>query len=195
MHLIFDTETSGLPVAAPAGHPRQPRVLQLGAQVLDGDFVVRAELNVIIKWPEPMDIHPMALKAHGISYEMTQRFGLPPHLVMDAFDQMVAQTQKSAAFNATFDFQMMNIMAAQTQKPKPALAQTPFCPMRALTPLMKLPGKWAGAYKWPSLQEAHTFCTGAGFDGAHDAMADVRALAKVYKWCLENNAGAELTLS
>jgi DNA polymerase III epsilon subunit-like protein len=188
MHLVFDTETSGLPISAPPDHPRQPRVLQLGAQLLDASFVVRAELNAIIAWPEPMEIHPLALKTHGISYELTQQFGLPPELVMETFERFVAMSLDTAAFNAPFDFQMVNITAAQTRRPKPALAQTPFCPMRALTPIVKLPGKFPGQFKWPTLQEAHTFCVGKPFDGAHDAMADVRALATVYKWIYQNHA-------
>ena len=187
MHLLFDTETSGLPISAPPGHPNQPRLLQLGAVVLDNDYRVRAELNMMVKWPAPVDIHPLALKAHGISYELTQQFGQAPAVVAEAFEQMVAQTQFQAAFNSAFDFQIINIFSAQAARPKAALAQTPFCPMKALTPVMQLPGKYPGQYKWPSLQQAHVHCTGREFDGAHDAMADVRALVEIYKWWRKNN--------
>lgn len=187
MHLLFDTETSGLPVSGPPNHPAQPRLLQLGAVVLDDAFHVRAELNMMVKWPAPVDIHPMALKAHGITYELTEKYGQAPELVLAAFEQMVTQAQHIAAFNSAFDYQIINIFGAQTQKPKPVLAQAPFCPMKALTPIMQLPGKFPGTYKWPTLQQAHVHCTGREFDGAHDAMADVRALVEVYKWWRKNN--------
>ncbi len=35
-------------------------------------------------------------------------------------------------------------------------------------------------YKWPKLQETYKFLFGEEFEGAHDAMADVRACARIY---------------
>jgi DNA polymerase III epsilon subunit-like protein len=54
--------------------------------------------------------------------------------------------------------------------------------MKATTSICKLPGKY-GDYKWPKLQESHLHFFGKEFEGAHDAMADVRACAAVY-WAL-----------
>lgn len=34
--------------------------------------------------------------------------------------------------------------------------------------------------KWPKLIDLHTNLLGVGFDGAHEALADVRACAKVF---------------
>jgi DNA polymerase III epsilon subunit-like protein len=188
MHLIFDTETSGLPTAQAAEHPEQPRVMQVGAQLLDNDFVVRGELNLLLKWPDRYDVHPLAFKAHGISWEMTQDLGVCPAQAADLFAIFVERAKHFAAFNAKFDFQLTTIWAAQTRRPKPFFQTQPFCPMLALTPIMKLPGKWANSFKRPNLQEAHVFCTGRQFDGAHDAMADVRALGEVYKWLKRREA-------
>lgn len=66
-----------------------------------------------------------------------------------------------------------------------------FCTMLNSRDLMKLPLSEAQAsffkdkgitqqYKNPRLQEAHIHFMGYDFDGAHDAMADVRACAAVY---------------
>ena len=48
--------------------------------------------------------------------------------------------------------------------------------------MCQLPGKFAGKFKWPNLQEAHQHAFGKPFDGAHDAMADLRACKDVYFW-------------
>jgi hypothetical protein len=55
-----------------------------------------------------------------------------------------------------------------------------FCTMLSLEPVMKLPGKFPGKYKWPNLDEAYrAYVDPDGFEDAHDAMADVQACAKV----------------
>ena len=47
-----------------------------------------------------------------------------------------------------------------------------YCTMNEMTDVCKLPGKFAGKYKWPKLQEAYRHAFGKDFDGAHDALAD-----------------------
>ena len=64
---------------------------------------------------------------------------------------------------------------------KQAFVEKPgFCTMKATTPICKLPGKFGNDYKWPKLQEAYKHLFNEEFQGAHDAMADVRACARVY---------------
>jgi DNA polymerase III epsilon subunit-like protein len=38
------------------------------------------------------------------------------------------------------------------------------------------------SFKWPKLTEAYRHCYDRDFDGAHDALADVRATADVFRW-------------
>lgn len=59
MHLIFDTETTGKAQfkLSPA-HPTQPHIVQIGAQLLDDEFKVRGEINLIIRpdgWTVPKE--------------------------------------------------------------------------------------------------------------------------------------------
>jgi hypothetical protein len=51
--------------------------------------------------------------------------------------------------------------------------------MELSTEILKLPNP-RGGYKWPNLTELHTYLFGKGFDGAHDAMADVKACANCF---------------
>ena len=53
--------------------------------------------------------------------------------------------------------------------------------MMASSFVLKLPGRFGNSYKWPKLSEAYeTLVDEEGFEGAHDAMADVRACRAVY---------------
>jgi len=56
-----------------------------------------------------------------------------------------------------------------------------FCTMKAMTGVCKLPGMYDD-YKWPKLTEAYRHCYGKEMEGAHDALADVRGCAEVYRW-------------
>jgi len=51
--------------------------------------------------------------------------------------------------------------------------------MKESTDYCKIRNNW-GSYKWPSLIELHTKLFDEGFDGAHDALADVKACAKSF---------------
>jgi DNA polymerase III subunit epsilon len=54
--------------------------------------------------------------------------------------------------------------------------------MQDMTDICCLPSPWGKGYKWPKLHEAHRHCFGKEFEDAHDALADVRACAKVFFW-------------
>jgi len=50
----------------------------------------------------------------------------------------------------------------------------------------RIPGKFKD-FKWPKLIESYQFLFNESFDGAHDALADVRACARVHRHLIENN--------
>ena len=53
------------------------------------------------------------------------------------------------------------------------------CTMRIATNVLKIPGP--RGFKWPTLQEAYKrLVDPAGFEGAHDAITDVKACAAVF---------------
>lgn len=51
------------------------------------------------------------------------------------------------------------------------------CTMELSTNYCRLPGRY-GKYKWPTLQELHQVLFNEGFEGNHDAMADVVACSR-----------------
>lgn len=184
MYLIHDTETTGFPnnnllVTDPA----QAQICQLGARLLTPEKRVVAELNVLIK-PDGWTIPDHVQKIHGISTEMCIAYGIPLSLALTLFNAMCSKAQVGVAHNLPFDSTML-CMAYEKENDNLSLVENSyrklktFCTMRATTNICQLPGR-NGAYKWPKLIEAYQYLFNEGFEGAHDAMADVRACERVF---------------
>lgn len=185
MYLIFDTETSTLPVNQSADHPGQARVIQIGALLLDEAFRTKAELNLLLDWKVDYEIHPKAFEAHGITREDCAKYGTEPGRAFELLASLRARARLSIAHNIKFDLKLIDLW--QSQVGLNTIDTTAHCcTMTQMTDVCKIPGQY-GRHKWPTLQEAHTHIMGVGFDGAHDAMADVRACATVFKWMKAHN--------
>lgn len=181
MYLVFDCETTGkASFSLPPEHPSQPRLVQLGAQLLDSDFIVRAEINMIVR-PDGYTIPDEVAAIHGITQAIAERDGLAEPFVLSCFAALCHKAAVLVAHNLQFDGIVMG-RAFAAFPGECRLPATKRCTMREMTPVCRLPGGRGGDYKWPSLQEAHKHCTGYEFVGAHDAMADVRACATVLQW-------------
>lgn len=182
MHLVFDTETTGMAnFKAPASDPSQPFIVQLGAILYDDNKRVVAEMNLLVK-PDGWTIPPEASAIHGITTEMCEKYGLPLVTVIKLFMTFVKRASILIAHNFPFDKMLVWASLLRLQLAPEIvlfLEAKSHCTMAASTDVLKLPGKY-GSYKWPNLQEAHVHFTGARFEGAHDAMADVRACAAIY---------------
>jgi DNA polymerase-3 subunit epsilon len=182
--LFFDTETTGLAnTKLPASDPSHPRIAQL-AMILDDDLrVTRTEANFLIL-PDGWAIPAEAAKIHGISTEIATRFGVHSRWAMRLFCALSDRADELVAHNLDFDafliMAQLHRCGLEDQIAK-LQAKKCFCTMKAATPLCKIPDpKGFSKYKWPNLQEAHVHLIGKGFEGAHDAMVDVRACRAVY---------------
>lgn len=177
-YLVFDTETTGkADFKLPPEDPVQPRLVQLGA-ILYEDTHVMAELNLIVR-PNGFTIPDEAAKVHGITTEKALAFGVDEKLALLCFSALLEKAETLVAHNIQFDgivigraYHIHNLII-----PPPAKK---VCTMHSMTDVCKISGPYGP--KWPSLMEAFVHVTGSPFDGAHDAMADVRACAKVFQW-------------
>lgn len=179
MTLIFDTETTGkADFNKPATDEAQPRLVQLGAMLLDEELRTVAELNVMIK-PVGFTIPDEVAKIHGITQAKADKYGIDELQALQMFKSLCGLSKRLVAHNIRFDGIIIgranHLHGLEYTPPEP------YCTMDAATNICKIPG--TRGYTWPSLQEAHQILLGEGFDGAHDAMADVRACARVYE-CL-----------
>lgn len=178
--LVFDTETTGL---------HNPYIVQLAARL----FVDRSPvstLNVIVK---PVDsegntvIIPDAVSAiHGITTDMAERCGIEIKSALVTFLDMLLVADRVVAHNMRFDRTVLfgemhrNFMLEEVASITGVFSAMPvICTMATSTPICRLPKKSGYGFKWPKLTEAHEFFLGTSFDGAHDALNDVNACARV----------------
>lgn len=222
--LLIDTETSGLPnFREPSDHPSQPHMLQLAAIMLDvgwddAEFIVAnetAKFNHFVKpdgWqvderPIGDDGKPTAFSVHGISNAKLNAEGVPLTDLMDRFDaEFMAKADEVYAYGAGFDRRILRIAGFRRwgrdgHPRKGAVAPPWFCVLQTMTPLCQLPPTEAmlatgrNRFKPPKLSEAHRFAFDEDFDGAHDAMNDLRATLRLWRWVRESHGGKFTQLS
>lgn len=193
MILVFDTETTGANGEdLPNEHPAQPHVVQLGALLLHPETLAEVSCVDLIVRPDGFVIPDGAAKVHGITTETALKFGLPLQVVVAVFTNMRAIATECVAHNFKFDFRMMSaalarIKAVTGKEPKSDWPLKRTCTMEGSTSLVGLPPtarmKAAGFIKNkpPNLTELHEFLFDEGFDGAHGAIADCRALARCFR--------------
>lgn len=188
MYLFFDTETTGLPdYKMPAEWEGQPRICQLGAIVTDRDGRVKAEANLLIK-PDGWTIPPAASAIHGISQSDAERYGLTIRGALSIFGRLMGMAEVLVAHNLKFDLFLLEIEAARTDLTRVAFdfPKGCYCTMTHASHVLQLPPTKRmqdcgfSKFKSPNLQEAHRHFFGRDFEGAHDAMADVRACREVF---------------
>ena len=172
LKLFVDTETTGLDA---------PAIVELGAALFDGPREV-ASLAMVFNLPAGKAIHPKAVEAHGYTEADCARLGVSPAAAIQPFIAFCMAADELVGHNLNYDFPIISAWLKNYAAPsmQAYLGLPTFCTMRAMTPIMKLPGKFPNTFKWPRLGEAYTFCTGLEQQGAHGAIADVRACAAVY---------------
>lgn len=176
--LFFDTETTGIVnFKLPSDHPSQPNLVQLAAELHDAEKNIRGSINLIIK-PEGWEIPVEASNVHGITTEHAHKYGVRLFDALAMFESLVGVADLVVAHNINFDKTVIRAANARKNVVSSLGAKPDYCTMQAATNIVKIPGKYG--FKWPQLAEAHRYFTGEDFDGAHDALVDVKACARVF---------------
>lgn len=185
MHLFYDTETTGFPRKnAPLDDPKQARVVQLAAALCNEQGETVDEFDLIILH-EGVSIPPEVAEIHGITDEIAREKGVPAKDAIARFSEMLAKAKIAVAHNEKFDFTMLVIEHAQLRLPLPLFPQRA-CTAELSRPICALPPSPAmlragrREHKIPKLSEAYRHFFGKDFDGAHNALHDVRACRDVY---------------
>lgn len=196
MRLILDAETTGLPIKKAADDDeRQPHLLQIGLMLLDPDWAEVATVSMMVL-PDGWEVPDDLIRVHGISTDRALLCGVPVLTVLSVYTNLRARADEIVAHNAPFDIRMMAIELARSGRapahPGPALVS---CTQELSRPILKLPptpamvrAGMADHYKSPSLKEAHMHFFGEPVPGAHDALSDARACARVYRKILEGSS-------
>jgi DNA polymerase III subunit epsilon len=177
--LIFDTETSDrVNFKAPAISDLQPHLLQLGAELVDGQLT-RASVALIIAPGPQVQIPDEVVGVHGLSREVVDRYGVPPVVAVGLFHNLTKLADRLVCHNTIFDLAVMEAAYHRVGRHEvfgEVRAMPWACTMRSSVEICKVPPFRYGSYKWPSLEEAYKILVDKdGFEGAHDALGDVRA--------------------
>lgn len=185
MIYFFDTETTGLPTNYnDPTQPNMPSIVQYaGIMTMDDGRIVRT-YSSIIKVSEK--IPDSVSKIHGITNELSDKAGVGIGFVLEYHIKSIYKCSLLVGHNLSFDQLMIESEVFRHNKRVSivesidSIPKTPcFCTMKSSTNLVKIPNGLRG-YKWPKLQEIHKFLFGCEFQGAHDALDDVRATVKCY---------------
>lgn len=181
VYLFFDTETTGIPrdyQASCTDTDNWPRLVQLGWILTDAQGNTLNEGNRIVR-PEGFIIPTQASDVHGITTERALAEGLEFREVMLEFYQDLYRCTQLVGHNIHFD---LKVMGAEYYRLgydyRCMIARPSTCTMQATIEFCNIPGHYGP--KWPRLQELYVKLFGREFEGAHDAMADIRATRECF---------------
>lgn len=185
MIIFFDTETTGLPDwRMPIDHECQPHIVQIACILTEDDGRERASLNLIV---DPgVAIPDGAARVHGITNEVAARCGVPAAVAVKTFANLLAAADVLVAHNIKFDAALLDTAYARLGGQPKKQPDTRFCTMDAATPIVNLPPTdrmIAAGFtkpKAPKLSECVKHFFNEELAGAHDALVDVRACARIY---------------
>lgn len=188
MYLIFDTETTGLPLNfnAPVTDVNNwPHMVQLAWQLHDVHGKLLESGNYLVRPDGKFTIPFNAAKIHGITTELAQANGHDIKEVLENFRLVLDKASFLIGHNISFDEKIVGseyyrhygddtVMDGQYIDTKND-ATTEYC---------QLPGGKGGKFKWPTLNELHFKLFGEHFSSAHNAAADVEGNARVFLECV-----------
>lgn len=182
MFLIFDTETTGLPIRDDApltDFENWPRAVQIAWQLHDeqGNLI---EANDFVIKPDGFDIPFNAAKVHGITTAVAEAYGVPLEEAMAAFSEVVKKAKFLVGHNLQFDNNILGCEYLRLEQEN-ILEGLPVLDTGEETrEYCQLPGGKGGGFKMPRLEELHEKLFGHKFAEAHNAAADVEATTRCF---------------
>ncbi len=167
--IIFDTETTGLPLPAGAPLQKQPYVIEFYGVKVDEDFNIVAEFEHLIK--PPISIPKEASRANKI-YDEDVANENPFAYYYDELADFFLNTHASVAHNHAFDEKMIAFELQRLEKDhKFPWARHQICTVEKT---IQIRGHRL------TLTKLHNYLFNKGFGGAHRAKTDVFALVRCY---------------
>jgi DNA polymerase-3 subunit alpha/DNA polymerase-3 subunit epsilon len=180
--LFFDVETNGLPKDYKASYTdvdNWPRVIQLAWILADENAQILHQHAALVKpdgWIIPREKFWID---NGHSTERNEAEGVPISSILDLFMEVKGQADVLVAHNLNFDHRIVWAEIIRSGR-QPRSGMHKICTMMSSTKYCKIPQANGKGLKWPQLPELHQVLFGCGFEGAHDAMADITATAKCF---------------
>lgn len=188
--LAFDTETTGIPdFKARSNDPVQPHLVQIALISCDDDGNELVAQSVIIR-PDGWAIPPEMTAIHGISHERAMDEGIAEGVAVEMFIVSQARARVRVAHNESFDRRMMRIAMTRANIERDFIeaieARPSYCTCNTAKPIVNLPPTdrmMAAGFngpKPPKLEECIKHFFDEELPGAHDALIDARACARLY---------------
>ncbi|OLE52909.1 MAG: hypothetical protein AUG51_15825 [Acidobacteria bacterium 13_1_20CM_3_53_8] len=188
--LLFDCETTGkADFKRPASDPCQPRLVQLAALLVEGEWEL-ASLNCII-YPNGFTIPDDVASIHGITTKRALDVGVTFLKVLSLFQDFAARADWFVGHNITFDQLVMQSEFYRANIADPFQDKPSFCTMRNSTDICCIPGQYG--WKWPKLSEVYRYAFGENLEHAHNALHDLHATWRVYRWLKDKIAERDLS--
>lgn len=176
MYLVYDVETNGLPTShsEPANNFNcWPRISQLALALYDSKGRMIYEDAMYIK-PDGWEMPDELVKKYGITTEFLHEKGVAISWALGVFQRMERDCQFRVAHNISFDSKVLRaeMIRAYTSQFAPKFESGKHCTMMAAAKHFSI--------KWPKLDALYKKLFNEGFDGAHNAIHDRNACARIF---------------
>jgi DNA polymerase III epsilon subunit-like protein len=192
--LVFDTETTGLPIdqnAPIADSAKWPYIIQLSFMVFDTATKEILEYSdTIIQLDTSVHISPESIAIHKITAAQSQAEGIPIKIALAHLAENMSEVDVIVGHNILFDKRMLMVEFTRNNMKnflyKNGLPIPEYCTMKRSIELCKLPsinkktGEVYKNYKYPTLTELHTYLFCRKPRGTHNAIADVMICLRCY---------------
>jgi len=183
--IIFDTETSGLPLLrnSPITKSNEwPHILQLSYIVFDDEtYRVIEEINDYIKIDNTTVITEGSSKIHNITYDYLNKNGIPIIKALDKFIHHLLSCDIAVGHNVLFDKKMV-LVECNRHNISIRLDST-YCTMLNGINTCAIPqiSKYGQTYfKYPKLSELHNKLFNHDISNLHDASIDILVCLRCY---------------
>jgi DNA polymerase III epsilon subunit-like protein len=157
-YLVFDTETTGLPVernARPEDYDNWPYVVQIAWYLFDDEWKLIEDKEYILK--QDIKIPADATSIHGIDNNTMLKKGVDPKFVYSQFIEVLGRAKFLIAHNIAFDKPIMECELLRNGFDNKLRNVDTICTMKKGINFCKLEGYY-GDYKYPKLIELFQKC-------------------------------------
>ena len=159
-YLVFDVETTGLPInyhAQPDDFGNWPHPIQIAWLLFDDEDKLIENQNFYIK--QAVEIPQTAVAIHGITTSIMLEKGVSPLIVYANFKKAIENTEYLIAHNIDFDVPILHCDFLRNGMHWTVATKKMFCTMKTGSSFCKI-GKQRrdGDYKWPTLSELYQKC-------------------------------------
>lgn len=144
-----------------------------------------AYFNLIIR-PDGWEIPEASSKVHGIKHELALKLGIPSIVAVSALTNLWSVADFRVAHNAEYDDGVIDAaierLGRKSTLPRPPVKCTKelAAPVLNLPPTEKMLAVGYDKPKAPKLEECYRFLFNEELAGAHNALIDARACARVF---------------